>query len=281
MSISRRLWLLACLLLFLQGCSSTTFVYNRLDFFIPWYIGKYVDLDRPQKALLKEELGPFLQWHRRDELPTYLDIIDGITRDLDGEVAPAQISATADAFESAWLRIEARGLEWMLALGEALSDDQMREFITSLREKQVEYEEEYLTRTDAEFHEEVYENLLDSAQDYMGRLDREQRAILQQAANRMQRSDSYWLQERALWLDRLENMLQRDEGWQQAVRDSLTEREDNASPEYLAVYEHNSDVIYTALAALANTRTDKQDQRLRRKLADFRDDIQALIAQGK
>ncbi|WP_231871200.1 hypothetical protein, partial [Halioglobus sp. HI00S01] len=69
-----------------------------------------------------------------------------------------------------------------------------------------------------------------------------------------------------LWLDRLENMLQRDEGWQQAVRDSLTEREDNASPEYLAVYEHNSDVIYTALAALANTRTDKQDQRCQRRI---------------
>ncbi|QFU74201.1 hypothetical protein EY643_00250 [Halioglobus maricola] len=255
-------------------------VYNRLDFLIPWYIGKYVDLTRPQKTLLKQELTPFLQWHRSDELPTYVAILDTLEQNLDAEMTPQQVSAIATDFESAWLRVEARGLEWMLVLGEALSDEQMAEFVTSLKEKQVEYEEEYLPRSDAEFHEEAYENLLDSAQDYMGRLDGDQRAILEQAAADMQRSDSYWLQERALWLERLEAMLQREEGWQQALRDSLANRDDTASPEYLAVYEHNGQVIYSALAELANTRTAKQDKRLRRKLSGFREDLETLIEQG-
>ena len=49
----------ALLLLMLTGCSGTTFVYNRLDFLIPWYVGKYVDLTRLQKQLLDEQLDPF------------------------------------------------------------------------------------------------------------------------------------------------------------------------------------------------------------------------------
>ena len=61
--------LLAALLLTLVGCSSTTFVYNRLNLIIPWYVGKYVDLSRDQKKVLDAELQPFLQWHRHEELP--------------------------------------------------------------------------------------------------------------------------------------------------------------------------------------------------------------------
>jgi hypothetical protein len=33
-------------LFLLSGCSSTTFFYNRLDFILPWYLDKYVDLNR-------------------------------------------------------------------------------------------------------------------------------------------------------------------------------------------------------------------------------------------
>ena len=35
---------LICTLLLLGACSSTSFVYNRLDFIVPWYADDYVDL---------------------------------------------------------------------------------------------------------------------------------------------------------------------------------------------------------------------------------------------
>ena len=40
------------------------------------------------------------------------------------------------------------------------------------------------------------------------------------AAARLQRSDAIWLRERAAWLGRMESILQRDEDWQQALRDA-------------------------------------------------------------
>jgi len=281
--VKTRLRLITTLLLLtlLSACSSTTFLYNRLDFLIPWYMRDYVDLDRAQKQLLKAELAPFLDWHRSEELPAYLGVMDQIDAALAGQVSAEQVADIAAKFEDAWLRIELRALEWMLVLGAELSDKQMAEFLENLREKQTEYEEEYLTRSDEEYVEESYENLRDAVQDYMGRLDWGQRAILEEAAGQLHRSDSIWLSERAAWLDRLETTLQREEGWQQAMRDTLAARDDTTSEEYLAVYEHNSQVIFQALARIANSRTEQQDRKLRGKLDGFREDVETLIEQGK
>ncbi len=55
-----RNFLLVMLLLTLVGCSSTTFIYNRLDFILPWYLDDYVDLNNEQDAFLDEQLAPFL-----------------------------------------------------------------------------------------------------------------------------------------------------------------------------------------------------------------------------
>lgn len=275
-----RMTVLALLLLTLAGCSSTTFLYNRLDFLIPWYMGDYVKLTRPQKKNLDELLKPFLAWHRREELPHYLQLLMQIEAGLAQDTSAQQVGAQADEFVAAWERIELRSLEWMLSLGEQLSDEQIAGFIESLWEKQREYEEEYLPRSEEEYREEAYENLLDSMQDFLGRLDWGQRGILEEAAAKLQRSDGIWLQEREQWVLRMEAKLQREPGWQQSLRDMLAARDDTTSPEYLAIFEHNSQVIYGAVAQLLNTRTDKQDKRLRKKLDSFREDLETLIAKS-
>lgn len=273
--------LLTLLLLTLAGCSSTTFVYNRLDFLIPWYLGDYVKLDRSQKQNLDELLIPFLAWHRQDELPRYLELLGRIESDLDGDTSPEQVEVLAEEFIAAWERIERRALEWMLSLGKQLTDEQVAGFIEELWEKQREYEEEYLPRDMEEYREESYENLLDSMQDFLGRLDWGQRSILEEAAGNLQRSDGIWLQERKLWVQQLERYLQREPGWEEGIRNMLATRDETTSPEYIAIYEHNSAVIYAAVSRLLKTRTQKQDKRLRKKLGNFKEDLETLIAQSQ
>ena len=53
-------------LIFLVGCSSTTFIYNRIDFLLPWYLESYVDLNQEQRQKLNELLEPFFEWHREE-----------------------------------------------------------------------------------------------------------------------------------------------------------------------------------------------------------------------
>ena len=275
-----RVYLLLALLV-LGGCSSTTFVYNRLDFLLPWYLDDYVELNTVQDQFLDDQLQPFLAWHRALELPLYLQILDDIDRRLERQLTVDDIAAISLEFEQAWFRLEDRALDWLLALGERLTDEQVREFLAALGERQEEYEKKYLKRSDQEYRRDSYDSLVDNMQDYLGRLDKDQKQLLENASEQLMRSDAIWLRERASWLQRMEEFMRREPGWQQAVRDSIKRRSETVEADYVELYEHNLGVIYAALAETLNSRTEKQDTRLRKKIADLREDLQTLVAQGE
>ena len=268
-------------LLVLGGCSSTTFVYNRLDFLLPWYLDDYVELNTVQDQFLDDQLQPFLAWHRDLELPLYLQILDDIDRRLDRQLTVDDIAAISLEFEDAWFRLEDRALDWLLALGERLTEEQVQEFLAALWEQQEKYEKKYLKRSDQEYRRDSYDSLVDNLQDYLGRLDKDQKQVLENASEQLMRSDAIWLRERNRWLQRMEEFMLREPGWQQAVRDSIKRRSETVAADYVELYEHNLGVIYAALAEVLNSRTEKQDSRLRKKIADLREDLQTLGAQGQ
>ena len=267
-------------LLCLGACSGTTFVYNRLDTIVPWYVDDYVELDGSQEQQLDEELQPFLNWHRQQELPRYVELLEEIDSSLSQPVTAKEVGAIYDGMEIAWLRLEEESLSWLLQLGETLSDEQVQELLAYLQERQEEYEEEYLSRTEGEYREETYDRLADSFEDYMGRLNPAQRERLQQASADMERSDVVWLPERAAWLQRLGVMMQREPGWQQRVREAVAARGETVSERYREVYQHNLEVIFSSVADVLNGRSEKQNRRLRGELAELREDLQILIAEG-
>ncbi|MYM64479.1 DUF6279 family lipoprotein [Pseudomaricurvus sp. HS19] len=271
----RRWPLLALILLLLAGCSSTTFIYNRLDFFIPWYLGRYVDLNHEQDQHLDELLDPFLVWHRDEELPAYLEWLDRAGEQLKQEITAAQLAELGGEIQQAWGRIESRGLEWMITLGETLSDQQMAEFMAELRQQQVEYAEDF-DRNDEDYRENVRENLEGSMEKFLGQLNGAQEQMLDRAVAQLQRSDQVWLAERARWLDLLDRILQRQPGWQDELRHAVATQGEFYSAEYRAVYQYNSEVLYGVIAEVLNSRSDKQERHLQRSLKKLRKDLLAL-----
>ena len=275
-----RVWVVIALFV-VSACSSTTYVYNRLDFLLPWYMDDYVDLNAEQEAYLDELLVPFLAWHRAQELPVYLTALNRIEDSLNEPLTPTGVGALVTDFESAWLRLQGEGLTQLLDLGARLSDEQIAAFLEALWEQQREFEEEYLERSEAEFYEDNYDNTLDTFQDYIGKLSDVQRQWVRDSSRQLLRSDQVWLQERALWLTQLAVLLERKPGWQQRVRAAISARDDTVSPDYKRVYEHNMDAIYQLTAQILNARSERQSRYLKDKLADIRQDLEALIAQGK
>ena len=275
-----RLWLVIAIFS-VSACSSSTYVYNRLDFLLPWYMDDYVDLNAEQEAYLDELLVPFLAWHRAQELPVYLTALNRIEDSLNEPLTPAGVGALVTDFESVWLRLQGEGLTQLLNLGARLSDEQIAAFLEALWEQQREFEEEYLERTEAEFYQDNYDNTLDTFQDYIGRLSDVQRQWVRDSSRQLLRSDQVWLQERALWLTQLAVLLERKPGWQQRVRAAISARNDTVSADYQRVYEHNMDAIYQLTAQVLNARSERQSRHLKDKLADIRQDLEALIAQGK
>ena len=275
-----RVWVVIALFV-VSACSSTTYVYNRLDFLLPWYMDDYVDLDAEQEAYLDELLVPFLAWHRAHELPVYLTALNRIEDSLNQPLTAEIVGTIVTEFELAWLRLQSEGLERLLDLGASLSDEQIAAFLEALWEQQREFEEEYLERDEEEFFEDNDDNTLDTFQDYLGKLSDDQKQWVRDGSRRLLRSDQVWLKERAQWLTELGILLTREPGWQERVRVAVSAKNNTMTPEYQRIYEHNMDAIYQLAAQVLNARSERQSRHLRGKLADVREDLETLIAQGQ
>ena len=278
---SARAGIAAVLILALTACSSTTFFYNRLDFILPWYLGRYVDLDREQDDWLDTSLESYLAWHRREELPSYDRLLDELEQDLDAPVSLELFQERAKQLEYAWYRTRDNGLDLMLELGARLRDDQIDEFIEALRKQQRKFERKYLERSEAEFREDARENLREMLEDYFGRLSPEQRERVDYTASMLARSDSTWLGERAAWIDTMEGLLERKPGWQDEIRRTIEEWEAELDEETLELYDGNTLLVQELIVDIVNSRSERQDRRLRRRIAGYRDDIATLIAQAE
>jgi len=270
---------LICTLLLLGACSSTSFVYNRLDFIVPWYADDYVDLDAGQREQLDEMLVPFLAWHRQQELPRYIELLDDIQLRLDRPLAPDDVAASYAEVEQAWIRLQGQALAWLLELGDGLTDEQVEEFLEELQDQQLEYEKKYLRRSEETYRQESYDNFKDSLQDNLGRLDKAQRQRLLDASEELRRSDAIWLREREIWLQRIGVILQREPGWQEVMREAIQRRDQTTSSLYLETFDHNLQVVFAAVADVLNSRTPKQDKHLRGRLADLREELESLLVQ--
>ena len=274
MKLIKRLPLIVVLVL--VGCSTSTFVYNRIDFLIPWYLGNYVELTRDQKQYLDELLIPFFNWHRSDELQKYLEIINHTENILEREVKPENIAAISLNLAESWFRLEKEVFVWMLPLASDLTDEQIQSFLQVMQKKAKEYENKYLGRSDKDYRQDIYDMIRDNLERFMGDLSQQQLSLVKAYSEDMRRIDGLWLQNRKALLVRLSSILERDSDWKERLT-RINQRDDAASQSYQDTYAHNLDVIYHLVAEVFNTRNEKQDQRLRRQLSKYRTDIETLI----
>lgn len=264
------------ILIFLTGCSSTTFVYNRIDILLPWYLGSYVDLSRDQKQYLDELLIPFFNWHRHEELPRYAEIINSVQGLLDSEVEVENIVLITQDVEESWFRLEDELLLWIIPLAKDLTDEQINNFLQVMQTKIIESENKYLKRNDQVYQKDNYNRLRKNLRRFIGTMNKEQLDLVKIASKSMRRVDAEWIQNRKKLVANLGSILQREEGWEQRFI-SITHRDDLVSKNYRDNYAYNIDVTHHLIAAILNTRTKKQDKKIRAQLKRYRTDIEILI----
>ena len=280
MALPARLAAVLLALLLLAGCGNT-FLYNRLDWLIGWYVDDYVELSRAQEKVFQQRLRPVLDWHRREELALYAALLQQIEAD---SAAPLDADMVRDWSRQLLLaleRIEARLWPLIHEIGADLDQAQMAELLENIRARQRELEEEYLTRTDEEYAEDNFDRLSENLRDFLGPLSAAQEDQIARAAQAMRRLDQAWLEERRLWLKTLHRLSAREPGWQAALRAAWAQRKEQRTPRYHAHRRHNMDIIHALVADVLNARSARQDRHLQRELDSLRDDLQTLIGQAR
>ncbi len=78
--VPRWLALLLAVLLLASGCSTIRIVYNQADIILSWMAHDYFDLDTAQRQDFNARLDPLLAWHRREQLPEYIQFLGDIKK---------------------------------------------------------------------------------------------------------------------------------------------------------------------------------------------------------
>ena len=274
--------LLAALLVFafvLAGCSANRFLYNRADTFVRWAIDDYVDLTSEQQRQFDADLDGFLDWHRRDELPHYRKFIVSSLDALEGGVTIDEAVLISNAIDEAASRLQVKLVDLLLGSAEGLTDSQLQNFLDELDRQQEEYAQERLVRDDITYADDAADSLQQLAKRLLGRLNKDQKTLIQLRARELLRLDRLWHEDRSVWGVKLRAILgNRLPGWQTEIRVLGDTRSEARTPAYVAGIEHNGDVILGLLVEVINGRTERQDRRMRRFLADLIADIDALTA---
>ncbi len=269
------------LLLTLTGCSATQFIYNRVDILVRWYLDDYVSLDRDQRAQFDERLDAFLEWHRREELPEYVVLLDDALTILDDGVPLGATRDMADRIELAAIRFQDPFLELLLSTGEDLRPEQRAEFIANMMAKQEEFEADRLARSDDEYREDLEKRFDKQLSRYMGPLTTAQTERIEAGVGDMTRLDRFWLEDRRVWIEALSTiLLTAESNWPEQVRALIAGRKDALLPAYREGIDHNGEVILQLSRDVLVSRTEKQDRKLRGKLLALRDDLAALASPG-
>ncbi|MGU3847066.1 DUF6279 family lipoprotein, partial [Vibrio diabolicus] len=68
-----------CFVFLLAGCTKK-FLYSNIDWFVIDYIEDYVSLQGEQEVLVEERLLLLAEWHKKEELPLYIDHLKELER---------------------------------------------------------------------------------------------------------------------------------------------------------------------------------------------------------
>lgn len=246
-----------------------------------WYLDDYVSLDRDQQAQFDERLTVLLEWHRREELPAYIVLLDDAQTILDNGVPLNDTRAMADRIEEAAIRFQDPFLELLLSTGQDLRPEQKEAFVAVLTAKQQEFEEDRLTRSDQEYRDDLASRFDKQLSRYLGSLTAEQTNRIEEGVAEMTRLDRFWLEDRRVWIAELSViLLEAEPDWPDQVRALIAGRDDALLPAYREGIDHNGEVILQLSRDVLIARTDKQNRKLRNRLQSLRDDLAALAAQN-
>ena len=266
-------------LIFLVGCSSTTFIYNRIDFLLPWYLESYVDLNQEQRQKLNELLEPFFEWHREEELPKYVKIIEDFESILDEKIELASIEAITHEVEQSWFRLEDNMIAWVIPMTRELSNEQITEFLQTMQTKTAQNENKYLSRNLQTYQNDNYKRIRKNLRRFIGGMNKDQLDLIDIASKEMIRVDGQWIDNRKALIENLKLILKRGDGWELDL-ENITHRDDKVASNYRRTYSHNIEVNERLFVEILNSRTEKQDKKLRSQLLRYKTDIKTLIAQN-
>jgi hypothetical protein len=162
----------------LSGCSAIRLGYSQAPELAYWYLDSYVDFTQPQSVQVRADLAALQTWHRQNELPSYIALLERAQRLMPSNVTPEQL---CELYVDSRPRLTAlldRLEPTLSTVTLTLKPEQLSHLARQLDKRSEKWRDEWLDGTPGERQTRRYKQLLDRAEMLYGRLDSSQRSAL-------------------------------------------------------------------------------------------------------
>ncbi|MEJ8846685.1 DUF6279 family lipoprotein [Variovorax rhizosphaerae] len=269
----------------LCACSSVKLAYNNLPTVTWWWLDGYVDLDATQSPRVREELAQLLDWHRRNELPKFITLLQKAQVLAPDTLTPEQVCAFSDEIRDRLLAFAVRAEAPGATLALSLDDDQFQHLQRKYAKVNEAWRKDWIALSLDEQQDKRFDQMLDRTEDFYGPLDKSQRDLLRrliaQSAFNAKRIDAQRRarQQEALALLRGLRASQPSQAEAQAALNGYVQRTAHPPPGPWRDYQQAMWVEGCRnLAILHNATTTAQRERAARRLRDYENDVRQLAA---
>lgn len=165
----------------IASCSLIKTAYNNAPEATHWWLDDYFDFTEAQSKELKPALHVLLNWHRKTQLPLYVEMLQKIQSDLSEEsIEPSAVCETLNTMQDAMQAIQFESSPVIVEIAPMLSDKQLSYFQNKLQKRTLKWKSEWLQDTREEQIEARLERAIDYAEKVYGNLSKSQKLMLQQ-----------------------------------------------------------------------------------------------------
>lgn len=267
----------------LGACTATRFAYNQAPTLSYWWIDRHVDLNDTQAAQTREDLRAFFQWHRRQELPVYADLLRQWQSMAPESVTPAQACAQFEDIRQRLDRAAAETVEPFARLALQLTPEQ----VDNLKEQQArsneEFDKDFLRGSAEKRLDKRVDKAIDRFESFYGSLGPEQRDLLKRLLQASpfdpQRTQAERFRRQADLLQTVRHAQASPAKAEQLVREHIARIRQSPTPGYDAYNQELVRAGCAQFAALHNSTTPEQRANAVRALKGYENDMRSLSAQ--
>ena len=265
----------------LAGCA-VRFVYNQLDWLVPWYLEDYIELDGPQKDLFKKRLDAYLDWHRHQQLPLYANFLNQVADEAEKGLTRDNIATIQARTEQLAQAMIERLKPDMLDLFAMASDEQVRDLFKKFDEDNAQYRRDNIEVSEKEQRRQRQKEIIHYAERWTGDLNNKQRKLIADWSSRFELMGEEIADTRIAWQEEFHRilLLRHDRpAYDKAFSQLLDFPGFGRSPGFQRKLDHNQEILVDLYLALERSLTHSQREHMVNKLRSYANDFRALAAQ--
>lgn len=272
-----------CVLLSTGGCA-VQWVYNQLDWLIPWYVRDYLDLNSDQKAWLKTRVGAHLDWHRRTQLPQYAALLKDLVRQLENNsLTEAEIGRITEQINGLGQQIVVAAAPDVLQLFKGADDKQLAKLYQKIEHDNKEFKETYVDVDSTAQNELELKQMSSFLKKWLGGLSSEQKDLLAKWAQKWQPLNALLYKEQLRWQAdfRACLTLRASNQFDGCMNKLILGGQDFYSDDYKQKYQYNMQLTNLLLLDMSKSLNKKQRKHAIQQLQDLADECLELSSRNQ